>query len=339
MPFRFALTKVVMHLICLFRQGNSAVPRIVSKYVRGQRGVTLLELLVVFAVLGILAALILAAIQSGRQAARRVSCASNLRQLGLALQQYEATHGVFPPGSSRLGSLHVSILPFVEAANVFETYTSCVQSGGDPYQCPMPVIETFICPDDPAPSLLLSSGKAGTNYVGCSGVWVLADNWSGMFRYWSQSPSERGPVHASEITAGLSNTAAMSEILRADNSHHWRRVYWNTPAPLLNLDAFTSICESVPENASAVGWTGDPWFRGTPWNNSNVGGTLYNHASSPNRPSCVNGSEISSGISTAGSMHPKGVNLLFADGHIAFFSDSVDLQTWRALASRNRKGA
>jgi prepilin-type N-terminal cleavage/methylation domain-containing protein len=125
--------------------------------VAGSRpGFTLVELLVVIAIIGVLVALLLPAVQSAREAARRMTCTNNLKQIGIALHNYHDTNLVFPPGNITEGNCcgtqshtnwAISILPFVEASNLANQYNSArtnehvsnqpvVQSRVQGYECP-----------------------------------------------------------------------------------------------------------------------------------------------------------------------------------------------------------
>ncbi|MEX0865883.1 MAG: DUF1559 domain-containing protein, partial [Pirellulales bacterium] len=108
---------------------------------RPLHGFTLVELLVVIAIIGILIALLLPAVQSAREAARRVQCSNNLKQIGLALLNYEFTYGAFPAGASisipeqcsgndcRGNPMYVAMLPFLELRNIEQSYDYDVNWG------------------------------------------------------------------------------------------------------------------------------------------------------------------------------------------------------------------
>ena len=83
-------------------------------------GATLLELLVVISIIGLLLALIIPAVQQARESSRRLQCRSHLRQIGIAVHNYESVHGMFPPGSSRAFSLHVFLLPYVDQNALYQ---------------------------------------------------------------------------------------------------------------------------------------------------------------------------------------------------------------------------
>jgi prepilin-type processing-associated H-X9-DG protein len=99
-----------------------------------------------------------------------------------------------------------------------------------------------------------------------------------------------------------------------------------------DADAFASLCRAT---SSVVAADVKLWIRGRPWP---VGGefeTTYNHLLTPNENNCGNGPIGWLGASTAASSHGSGISLLYADGHVAFIHNSVNLELWRAMATRN----
>jgi len=123
-----------------------------------RRGFTIVELLVVIAIIGVLVALLLPAVQAAREAARRMSCSNNLKQLGLAIHHYENCLGALPPGAlvdprpdgtlwtSYLGP-HSRVLPFIEQNNVFDAMDINTYYG-DPNNVPPPTADPLtVCPE------------------------------------------------------------------------------------------------------------------------------------------------------------------------------------------------
>jgi len=153
---------------------------------RRRRGFSLVELLVVIAIICLLTALLLPAVQSAREAARRAACLNNFRQLGIALQHYHATTGSFPPGGIELiakkpGGRQYAwgafLLPYLEQTAVFEMLDFSL-----PYyaaenlnaaRTPLPV---FVCPGSPRAITMLSGGLGATDYGGIYGERILSPN-------------------------------------------------------------------------------------------------------------------------------------------------------------------
>jgi prepilin-type processing-associated H-X9-DG protein len=165
--------------------------------------------------------------------------------------------------------------------------------------------------------------------------------YNGMFRVLFQVFPDRlyryGPLGAKDFPDGLSNTAAMAEWLHIGANQYARlRSVWQTPTPLweaAQLDEFAAICASVPEDAKRYGWRGGSSL-GASWLDPDAPSTMYNHVLPPGNPSCSNATHVQEGAYTANSLHPQGVNLLYADGHVSFVSKSIDLAAWRDIGSR-----
>jgi prepilin-type processing-associated H-X9-DG protein/prepilin-type N-terminal cleavage/methylation domain-containing protein len=297
-----------------------------------QLGFTVVELLISLAVVGILVALLVMGVQASRQAGHRTECVSHLHQIGLAVASYESTHRVFPPAIAHIGSLHYAILPYIEQQELYDRLLVWFDNRNTSPYPEAPTIPLYLCPDDSA--VVFGDGNAGTNYAGNSGTWWPDTGWDGLFVYWNPIAKDDivGPIGSASVTDGLSNTFAMNEILRSNGSWDRMRVAWKLPKSIQDIDAFANHCWSIPPEPKQYGWNGLNYGRGMPWTDGNLRVTLYNHVLTPNQPTCWR--SIFSAAYTASSSHPGGVNSLFADGHVQFYSDSVHVKVWRALGSR-----
>jgi prepilin-type N-terminal cleavage/methylation domain-containing protein len=202
-------------------------------------GFTLIELLVVIAIIAVLMAVTIPAVQSVRESGRRMACASNLRQFGIALLNYESSRGHFPPTeapvirTNKVGtgwSLHARLLPYAEQATIAERFDfkQPAFNGSFSSQTPNPTfaplfatpIPILLCPSDPAPVVNKSNGfdYAGNNYMVSFGSATVPG--AGRF-YWNFATPTDGIVHeesrvrAAQVTDGLGNTIIASEAVRS----------------------------------------------------------------------------------------------------------------------------
>lgn len=317
-------------------------------------GSTLLELLVVISIMGILVSLALPAVQRSREAARRLQCQNDLKQLGVAMHAFHEQHGTFPPGGAywRCQSADdeicydfsglVHMLPFLEATAVFNSVNFEIGVYGPESRDPLGTREIqktamhaqlglFLCPSDP------TSTRIGTNYRFNLGVGpylfqpLTSDSGNGAFR--------ARPLRARDFTDGLSTTVAMSEKLRGTVSTGRARAYnpvtswfYAEVQGTQRTDAFVEICRSKPMNATFWSDAGTVWFF------AGTRDTWYTHALEPNAsiPDCaIRGLLPPPGVFTARSQHGGGVNALMTDGAVRFVSENVDRAVWRAVGSRN----
>ncbi|MGE3820462.1 MAG: DUF1559 domain-containing protein [Isosphaeraceae bacterium] len=203
-----------------------------------RRAFTLIELLVVIAIIAVLIALLLPAVQSAREAARRLQCTNNLKQLGLALHNYHDVNGTFPMGAS-LGlrnpgqyqakqnlSTHVAILPFIGETPIYNSFNfafGCEDATGTmAYQVQQTAqtaqVKAFLCPSDPFSGKNNNNNTRNTNnyyacigtttyyaVVGSTSIATLANTEaSGLFAF-------QRSYNISSVTDGTSNTCAFSE--------------------------------------------------------------------------------------------------------------------------------
>lgn len=325
-------------------------------------GFTLVELLVVITIIGMLTALLLPAVQAAREAARRMSCKNNLKQMGLAMQNYTAAQGAFPslndsqPQTSF--AVHARILPYMEQQNLHNLidFDQPLMLGGggssvvNPIQAAAAgtVIPLFLCPCDNTNSRFSSflsfqppgGTSGGTNYVACTG--------SGKDTYYdTRHPSDglfwrNSKVRFADIRDGTSHTMVFSESLLGTDSG----VY--APTPEDPLRQMASMCSLFSFNASGPGLVGvaNPdlqavvagatyWrgCRGATWIWGREQANSFSTYMPPNTP-VPDMAAKGIGFFAARSHHVGGVHAAFADGSVRFISDSIQLDVWRALSTR-----
>ncbi|SFI19050.1 DUF1559 domain-containing protein [Planctomicrobium piriforme] len=325
-------------------------------------GFTLIELLVVVAIVAVLVGLLLPAVQTAREAARRMQCRNNLKQLGLALHNYQEVHGVFPrvcfQGSGSVSgwqgfSVHTMLLPQLDQAALYNqlnlNLTFTTGSNGTLKNTP---IAAFLCPSDlggqqvkgagnnyvvsGGPSLMMISPTPGFGIGGSPGTQIADADQIGMFNI-------RRNVGMQDLLDGTSNVMAASEGIIGDGittayrlGDHVRNTAFpsgmpNTFATAAQLDAYGVSCLA----GSATHYS-DPhkeWINGMPSQ------TAFNSLNRPNstNPDCHEcttcGWYDSRGVWNARSRHTGGVSVLLGDGAVRFVGDSTDLLTWQRLGA------
>jgi prepilin-type N-terminal cleavage/methylation domain-containing protein/prepilin-type processing-associated H-X9-DG protein len=293
---------------------------------------TLVELLVVIAIIGVLVALLLPAIQAAREAGRRASCLNNLKQVGLAMQNYHSAYNRFPVARNPWPLVHSSLarlLPFCEQANVHNLvdYTQNLNAAAN-VSASQQVIPMFVCPSDGAGGRVPGRVDAGSNYV--------ANNGSGTIGYGLIGSGDGVFTQANQgfrtVTDGSSNTAAFSESILGNGVVPASLAEANPRYVVLEVSGGTDPTPALCDGGSGV-WSG---ARGAKWIDGHYGNTLYNHyyTTNPTTWDCGNGSH-NKGLSTARSFHPGGVNVLSCDGSVRFTASTINLAAWRAAGTRD----
>lgn len=300
---------------------------------------TLIELLVVIAIIAVLISLLLPAVQSAREAARRAQCTNNLKQIGLAIHNYENSHGIFPVGRTSYPSLWSSlaqILPFIESSTEYSAINFDIPpiSSGTANPANLTavatVVDTYTCPSDSQGKIVPEFGT--TNYVGNAGTGSIN---GGSFRI-DAGPFlpeglffDRKAIRLAEITDGLSNTVAFAETILGNGKNSTGA----TAQDLRRQFSLTTAAAITPASCAGTGqWVGD---RGREWSRGSFVMAAYNHFYAPNakEPDCTNTGRAAA-ITAARSFHPGGVNALYADGHVQFAKDTISLNAWRAVSTR-----
>jgi len=296
------------------------------------RGFTLIELLVVITIIGVLVALLLPAVQAAREAARRARCVNNLKQLGIALHNYESANGCFPMGTPTTianfsagwieageylegHSIFVAVLPQMEqqalynavnfSTNIYLASNMTVQRAQ---------INALLCPSDSAAHMIekpdawwdtdfkvSSSGLAHGSYAGCTGTWCHS-GWGepGSLPLATLAAQDNGIFYANSrtriagITDGTSNTMMLGE--RITFTNYEREVnFWVDGS--LGESLFDTLTAMNPQRLVSVASLKPVTARGYEDN------PLWNSASS---------------------RHPGGSNFMMADGSVRFLKETID---------------
>ena len=337
---------------------------------RGRSAFTLIELLVVIAIISVLIALFLPAVQAAREAARRIQCTNNLKQMGLGLHNYEGITGAFPP-SNIAGtingtftyngfSVHARILPFMEQGVAFNSINfsfthRTVQNStvvGLALTC-------FLCPSDTNIEGLTAFPSGVNARVPCYGfnegdwfIWnALSTNGS------NKGPNTRGVFgpnlsrRIAEFTDGMSQTLLATDV-KALNPFCQVGGQFSEPnlsSPTAPLPSpYVDPLSVASEYATVAACNANPPSQGhTAWVDGNSQETGMTTAFPPNKPAInpnsgadldiltllISKDQPQYGAITARSYHPGGVNALFADGGVRMAKSTIDGMTWRALGT------
>lgn len=353
-PITCGIFAILLSFRCLAPRRNGYQQKNAGKaHGNARAGITIVEVLVAIAMIGLLVALLLPAVQSSRESSRKIQCIDHLRQIGTACAAHESSFQRFPAAlmgdrapSAFIGQRlapQVALLPFVDQRNVWEMIDlqeDGLGAGDDP---PTSIrnasvlsinIPLYLCPSDAVPI----GGNSYRVSIGTSPQMhetIPQDEKAA--KVGALAGQGRG-VYAARIRDGLSQTVFFSEKLVGDrdvDAYYPSRDYFLAGGDFRYPDDALDGCRlAVGINPDHVSFGGSTWLLG------GYDFTWYNHIATPNAqlPDCSSGRQASGAVGgsfAARSPHPGGVNVVFGDGAARLISNSIDLQVWRALGTRS----
>jgi prepilin-type N-terminal cleavage/methylation domain-containing protein/prepilin-type processing-associated H-X9-DG protein len=288
-------------------------------------GFTLVELLVVIAIIGVLMGLLLPAVQSAREAGRRVTCTNNQYQLALAASRHDDSNGFMPGWRNRLNitgtfitpSWPVMIMPFMERNDIYRTVLA--QTSATQFTAMTTYLSTFACPSTPADSttgpVLAYAGNAGSaaNLRRFDGVMQDTTITSG---------STNGRISLDDISAadGTAMTLVFSEKCISGTNSGFAQGIWDTH--ITSAGSFTFVTGTSTAFVPAFGTV-----------------TLGSTTKVINPSVTGTGNTAVGQVTSPSSNHPGGVVVAFCDGHTGFLKDSIAASVYAQLLSWNHAAA
>jgi len=323
---------------------------------------TLIELLVVIAIIAVLIGLLLPAVQSAREAARRSQCVNNLKQMALAVYNYEDTWQCYPQGESsgKIGPMG-TILPFLEqnaAYNAFNfsapqtAWLDCDVANATTGKAK---INTYICPSE------VNQNRADSifpyywaaSYAWNSGTWwPRTQSFDGVFgNTVNDDPAVRpvtGIIKIAAVTDGTSNSLLVTDCAagplvagapRTRVSDVYTISGGVAPVGAISpLGPAIAACNAIDWKTGTIPSNGAWRYKGYTWLEGSIWRGWMNTIRTPNQTSCSPGPSGGSSwhyiMKPASSYHPGGVNGALCDGSVKFFKDTVNPTVWMAVSTR-----
>lgn len=324
---------------------------------RKRQGFTLIELLVVIAIIAVLVGLLLPAVQKVREAANRMQCQNNLKQISLAVMNYENANGAFVPGVGKngccWGTWMIPILPYVEEDNLFKIYTNFGgldplprYNGGVNVQVVTTRLKKFTCPTDEIQTWVSgANGFTKHNYV------LNAGNTT-FFQVQLPLRCAIGSAGCTPFLGAPFNWYTNAPNLTGDSPEPWTNPPTNPdngwmgkPVKIAEIIDGTSNTMMASEALQGRGndlrgftwWGGGAGFTAyDPPNTSlqdNVVGGICVQTTTPLMPCTTTATTTRARMMAARSLHTGGVNAAMCDGSVRFITNNININTWRALST------
>ena len=333
---------------------------------KNKNAFTLVELLVVIAIIGMLIALLLPAVQAAREAARRMQCSNQVKQLSLAVHNFHGTYNALPNYADRgvrnSANWAIRLCPFIEQTPLWDAALRVASVDSYPLHWTWNNAEnsglyrvanrpnSLVCPSDPFVRVATNDIDGGMSYRGCIGDRVYRfwaeyegdDNFSGgsgknhrgaFGSYNDGALRIAGGLNFGSIADGLSNTILFSEALATDsneslNARRVLRENQGTPQACLN-SRNTANLQEFPSGVTIHR------NKGQRWTNPDYAEAAFTATLPPNSPSCHEEGNKRRGNFAASSDHTGGANHSLVDGSVCFITNVVHVQNLGTSAQMN----
>ena len=320
-----------------------------------RRGFTLIELLVVIAIIGVLVGLLLPAVQQAREAARRSACTNNMKQVQLAILNYESVNKRLPAqgnthelrairsaSDGKRWSFYTNLLPYLEQVATHDQLFEEIKSFPNPapwwgpnspdFQGLLESISALLCPSDVNTAPDSNSQWGRTSYHINRGDYFLAYDWAarrgpgvtGVSGGWGTANPSYQYLRMKDITDGTSKTIMLGEVRIGDTSNDSRQGALGNKNPV-GSDTPPSDCNALiqSDGTYSSAWSNSGQIVGGRWSDANPVYTSFFTIAAPNYARCSRWAEASV-ILPASSYHPGGAMMTHVDGSVRFYSDEID---------------